>query len=253
MKMSQAFAQGPYGAFELKRTYQKNMLLGTLISCAIPLLVMGVIVLIGVIQNIQAEEEAVDAAAAPVYVDLSELPPPSIQKSIKKPEIMKEKIEMPKIGIPNPVADEEVMEVQVLATNLQKVELSAADVAGEGGGDIYGDNTVIDIMGDIMPEPDEFVAFDEEPQLLNPKECEPDYPEMARKAGVEGVVWVQVLVDKDGNVRDAIVVKESGVNAGFEEAALEAAKKRIYRPAMQNNQPVAVWVAYKVRFQLRGQ
>jgi protein TonB len=250
MSNGHQFAQAPYGAFELKRSYQKHMMIGTLISCAIPLLVMAIILLVGYIKHLSAEEVAVNAAAAPVYVDLSQLPPPNIQKQVKKPEIQKEKIELPKIGIPNPVADEEVMEVQVLATNLQKVELSAADLGDGSGEGLYGDNTVIDILDDILPQPDEFVAFDEEPQLLVAPE--PNYPEMAKKAGVTGTVWIKVLVDKEGKVRDAIVVKESGVNAGFEEAALEAAWKRQYRPAMQNNQPVAVWVAYKVRFQLRN-
>jgi protein TonB len=250
MSNGHQFAQAPYGAFELKRSYQKHMMIGTLISCAIPLLVMAIILLVGYIRHLSTQEVAVNAEAAPVYVDLSQLPPPNIQKQVKKPEIQKEKIELPKIGIPNPVADEEVMEVQVLATNLQKVELSAADL-GEGSGEgLYGDNTVIDILDDILPQPDEFVAFDEEPQLLVAPE--PVYPEMAKKAGVTGTVWIKVLVDKEGKVRDAIVVKESGVNAGFEEAALEAAKKRQYRPAMQNNQPVAVWVAFRVKFQLRN-
>ncbi|NIP43048.1 MAG: energy transducer TonB [candidate division Zixibacteria bacterium] len=250
MSNGQQFAQAPYGAFELKRSYQKHMLMGTLISCALPLLVMAVILLVGYIKQMGQEEVAVAADAAPVYVDLSQLPPPNIQKTVKKPEIHKEKIELPKIGIPNPVADEEVMEVQVLATNLQKVELSAADLGEGGGSDLYGDNTVVDILDDILPQPDEFVAFDEEPQLLVAPE--PVYPEMAKKAGVTGTVWIKVLVDTDGNVRDAIIVKESGVNAGFEEAAMEAAWDRKYRPAMQNNQPVAVWVAYKVRFTLKN-
>lgn len=250
MSNGQQFAQAPYGAFELKRSYQKHMLMGTLISCALPLLVMAVILLVGYIKQMGREEAAVNADAAPVYVDLTQLPPPTIQKTVKKPEIHKEKIELPKIGIPNPVADEEVMEVQVLATNLQKVELSAADLGEGGGSDLYGDNTVVDILDDILPQPDEFVAFDEEPQLLVAPE--PVYPEMAKKAGVTGTVWIKVLVDTDGNVRDAIIVKESGVNAGFEEAALDAAWDRKYRPAMQNNQPVAVWVAYKVRFTLKN-
>ncbi len=244
---TQTFAQSPYGAFELKRSYQKNMMMGTLISCAVPLLIMAIFMLVGFLKSMKSGEVAINAEAAPVYVDLSQLPPPNIQKSVKKPEIHKETIEIPKIGIPNPVADEEVMEVQVLATNLQKVELAEADLAGEGG-DLYGDGTVIDILDDILPQPDEFVPFDEKPQLLVAPE--PEYPAMAQKANIEGVVWVKVLVDTEGNIRDAIIVKESGVNAGFEEAALAVAKLRKYRPAMQNNQPVAVWVAYKVRFEL---
>ena len=75
---------------------------------------------------------------------------------------------------------------------------------------------------------------------------------MALKAQIEGTVWVKVLVDKTGNVRDAVVVKPSGANAGFEEAALEAAKKGKWKPAIQNKQPVAVWVSYEIKFQLRG-
>ena len=250
MSNGHQFAQSPYGAFELKRSYQKHMLMGTLISCALPLVIMAVFLLVGYIKNIGKAEVAIDASAAPVYVDLTQLPPPNIQKTVKKPEIHKERIELPKIGIPNPVADEEVMEVQVLATNLQKVELSQADLGDGGSGDLYGDGTVVDLLDDILPQPDEFVAFDEEPQLLVAPE--PNYPEMAKKAGVTGTVWINVLVDTDGNVRDALVVKESGVNAGFEEAALEAAKQRKYRPAMQNNQPVAVWVAFRVRFTLKN-
>jgi len=248
MSNGQTFAQSPYGAFELKRSYQKNMILGTLISCAIPLLVMAIIVLIGFLKGLKSTEAVIDANAAPVYIDLSQLPPPKIQQNVKKPEIHREKIELPKIGIPNPVADEEVMEVQVLATNLQKVELAAADLGEGGSGDLYGDGTVIDILEDILPPPDSFIAFEDPPVLLDAPL--PDYPEMARKAGIEGSVWVKVFVDTEGKIRDAIIYKDSGQNAGFEEAALAAAWKRKYRPAMQNNQPVGVWVAYRVRFTL---
>jgi len=243
------FAQSPYGAFELKRVYQKHMLMGTLISCAIPLFVMLIFVLVGLIRGLGASEVPIDANAAPIYIDLNQLPPPTIQKTVTKPELQKEKIELPKIGIPTPVADEEVMEVQVLATNLQKVDLAAAELGDGATGDLFGQGTVIGVLDDILPKPDEFVAFDQEPQLLNAPE--PEYPEMAKRAGITGTVWMKVLVDKEGNVRDAIVVKESGVNAGFEEAAKAAAWGRKYRPAMQNNQPVAVWVAYRVKFELR--
>ncbi len=108
-----------------------------------------------------------------------------------------------------------------------------------------GDST---ISSEKFVSPDEFVVFDTPPVLLQAPA--PRYPEKASKAGIQGVVWVKVLVDKKGNVRDAIIMKESGVNAGFEESALEAAKKRKYNPALQNQQPVAVWVAYKVAFKL---
>jgi protein TonB len=79
----------------------------------------------------------------------------------------------------------------------------------------------------------------------------PKYPEMARKAAIEGKVYVEVLIDTRGKVCGARIIKDSGANAGFEEAALEAAWKGEWRPAMQNKQPVAVRVSYPVVFKLK--
>jgi len=78
---------------------------------------------------------------------------------------------------------------------------------------------------------------------------EPEYPELARKAGIEGRVYIKILVDKEGKVRDAILLR--GVGAGLDEAALEAVRQWVYTPAIQNNRPVAVWVAQPIDFSLR--
>jgi protein TonB len=109
---------------------------------------------------------------------------------------------------------------------------------------------VVDIpLEEYLPPPDEFIPYEEQPLQIDLPQ--PVYPEMAKKAGIEGSVWVKVLVDKNGDVRDALIYKESGAKAGFEEAAMEAAKKGKWKPALQNKQPVAVWVAYKVDFRLK--
>ena len=62
-------------------------------------------------------------------------------------------------------------------------------------------------------------------------------------------MYIKILVDKAGTVRDAILLRSVG--AGLDEAALEAVKKWVYTPAIQNNQPVAVWVAQPINFSLR--
>jgi len=98
------------------------------------------------------------------------------------------------------------------------------------------------------PSPDEYIIFDSVPILLSAPA--PVYPEKALEDGVEDDVWVKALVDKEGNVRDAIIMKSSGLEVGFEESALKAAKERKYRPALLNNEPVIVWVAYKVAYRL---
>ena len=155
----------------------------------------------------------------------------------------------PKVGIPKAVPDEEAPEEVTIATQAELGQLSdlKAGILGDGGGS--GDSIAIEIPEEeYLPPPDEFVPFDELPAPINPGR--PPYPELARKAGIEGTVWVKALVDKRGKVRDAIVVKESGAKAGFEEAALQHAYIITYKPAISNGQPIAVWVTYPVHFKL---
>jgi protein TonB len=104
------------------------------------------------------------------------------------------------------------------------------------------------IVDKSIPSPDEFIAIDDSPVLE--KLSQPVYPDSAMKAGIEGNVWVKVLIDKQGNVRDALIAKGSGKKVGFEEAALAAAKKATWKPAMLNKKPVAVWVSYEIKFKL---
>jgi len=66
-------------------------------------------------------------------------------------------------------------------------------------------------------------------------------------------VMVQAYVDKNGEVKKAQAVKTNRPNMGFEEAAVKAAYKCKYRPAIQNGNPVGVWIGYRVEFTLENQ
>jgi len=96
------------------------------------------------------------------------------------------------------------------------------------------------------PSPDEIVVVEREPELIAMQA--PAYPEIARDAGIEGTVLVRVLVDPRGSVRDALILQ--GVR-GLEEAALAAATTAVFRPALQQDRPVAVWVVVPIEFRLR--
>ena len=240
--VSQSVRWSPIGAIELKRSYQKNFRNATLLVAAAWILVF---LIIGLVRMIMGQE----AANAPSIIirDISQLgPPPSVAA---KPQQVKVTQEMaaPKFTLPEAVPDEEVVEDYVVVSQEQLAEMTAPALSeGEGTGNIK-----VDIpLEEYLPSPDEFVAVEEQPVVLS--QPSPRYPEIARKAGIEGKVWVKVLVDKNGNVKDAMVLKDSGTNAGFEEAAVDAAKQSKWKPAMQNKQPVAVWVSYEIKFQLRG-
>lgn len=77
----------------------------------------------------------------------------------------------------------------------------------------------------------------------------PAYPEMARNAGIEGQTVVEALVDVDGSVADARVLKSAG-NQSLDASAVEAARRSRFTPAKQRDKAVRVWVSIPFRFTL---
>jgi len=85
------------------------------------------------------------------------------------------------------------------------------------------------------------------PQPISIPEAE--YPERARKAGIEGRTVVEALIDTNGLVADVRVLMPSG-NADLDLAAAAAAREAKFRPGMQRGVPVRVWVSLPFRFRL---
>jgi protein TonB len=79
----------------------------------------------------------------------------------------------------------------------------------------------------------------------------PQYPELARQAGIEGQAVVKALVDVDGSIMAVQILKSSG-NQMLDEAALTAARKSKFTPAKQRDKFVRVWVSIPIRFKLTG-
>ncbi len=75
-----------------------------------------------------------------------------------------------------------------------------------------------------------------------------EYPKMAMKQGIEGVVYLELFIDERGNIRRINVLKDPGY--GFAEAAIEALDGVTCKPALVNDKPVAVRFRYPVRFVL---
>jgi len=81
------------------------------------------------------------------------------------------------------------------------------------------------------------------------KRVEPQYNELARHARVQGVVIVEAVIDKNGNVDKVNVLK--GLPMGLSDAAIEAVKEWKFRPATLNGQPVDVIFNLTVNFTLQ--
>ncbi len=78
----------------------------------------------------------------------------------------------------------------------------------------------------------------------------PVYPDLARNAGIEGQCVVEALVDVDGSIIEARIIKSSG-NQSLDAAAVEAAYKAKFTPAKQRDKAVRVWVSIPYRFTLQ--
>ncbi len=93
-----------------------------------------------------------------------------------------------------------------------------------------------------------FMAWEEAPELI--KMVKPRYPEIARKAGVEGRVVLQIVVDEKGNVLEAvpIVAVPPGI---FEEAAIEAMMQWKFKPAKQRDKAIKVRMGQTMEFTLK--
>jgi periplasmic protein TonB len=74
------------------------------------------------------------------------------------------------------------------------------------------------------------------------------YPEIAKRAGVEGKVYILAFVDENGNVTKANVLK--GIGAGCDEAARDAVLGTKFKPGKQRGTPVKVQVSIPVVFKL---
>jgi TonB family protein len=75
------------------------------------------------------------------------------------------------------------------------------------------------------------------------------YPQAARGSGKRVTVRVAVLVDESGQVIDARVRVGDKSGLGFEEAALEAAKKARYFPATRDGVAGKMWTELELVFE----
>ena len=107
---------------------------------------------------------------------------------------------------------------------------------------------------DALPPPPQeegprikFIPYDKAPVPKSP--IKPVYPEIAMEAGIEGTVIVDFFVDESGNVTD-IYVFQGIPNTGLNEAAMDAIKRTKWKPAMQRDRKVGVWMRLPIHFTL---
>lgn len=104
---------------------------------------------------------------------------------------------------------------------------------------------------DEEDEPEVFTIVEDMPELIGGMQAiyrNLRYPEIARKAGIEGRVVVQFIIDEEGRVVDPVVVR--GIGGGADEAAIEAVKQVSFTPGRQRGRAVRVRYSLPITFRL---
>jgi protein TonB len=111
---------------------------------------------------------------------------------------------------------------------------------GHGTRSRFGYDVVLD-AGTPGPTP---------PVLIPATRSLPLYPDLARRARVQGTVVMMIVIQADGSVGEVEVVRAPDPVWGFDTAALQAVRHWRYTPALMHGLPVAVYAQVMVEFTL---
>lgn len=249
-----------YGAYELKKIINKY----TLRSFYITIIIMAVLIGAYLILVTESEEEVELIMPPPMSTTLTDIPDEEVTKEDlieAPPEQMINTGPAAAAGKPVAVPDAELPDDTPEYASFEEIDRASAE--GGTGEDLGGFSSNIDFsekpedskvevkVKEEYPEPDAFIPVEKEPGLdLVSLQKLIVYPDLAKRSGVEGKVFVRALINKRGKLVKAFVEKSD--NQLLNEAALDAVKKyKGYTAAIQNKQPVDCWVTIPISFVLR--
>lgn len=230
----------PYGAPELKEVAKKYMVRAILASSGAWIAVYALGFGGSLLLARQPKETSV------VIVPYREISaPPPLSNDTPPPQVaVAATFAAPTAAIPVPVPDAEAPMEQTIKS---QEEIAAATPSMTTQDDKGASIIIAPQSDDELPKYGEYVYFEETPELIT--KVQPVYPDIAREAGVDGTVMVQALVGKDGRVKDTRVVPGKSIPM-LDAAAIAAVRQFVFKPALSNNKPVAVWVAVPLNFSL---
>ena len=224
----EAMATGAYAMFASEDEEDKKIMRWTLGIAIVFHIVLLIINFPKFQTNLQAEEKE-----KKVYVVQQvrfQPPPPKQKQEIPKPKAKKVPIPDPTPDEPEPIRlDEPEPDVDLPEVDNLVFGIPDAPPVQEPEGPIH-------VGGDVSKP---VKVFDPQPQ----------YTEIARKARIQGVVIVQAIIDKEGNVTNVKVLK--GLPMGLSEEAVKAIKRWRFEPATLNGKPVDVYYNLTVNFRLQ--
>lgn len=150
----------------------------------------------------------------------------------------------PRPAIPVEVPNNELVDDQIIAIDAELDFDEPLDIPAPP-------SEAVDKKGES--EEDFFVVVEEMPELIGGIQSIQEkikYPDVARQAGIEGLVIIQFVVNEQGKVEDPKVIR--GIGGGCDEEAIRVIKDARFKPGKQRGQPVRVQYSLPVFFKLKA-
>jgi protein TonB len=252
-----------YGAYDLRKTYNKRMTMALAGTTALLLLILGINVLAGsmkknngpivmVVEDVQLDKIKPDERPTepppttpppkqePRRVEMKQFTPPQILKDddVKEDE--------------KPPAVEDLVDTKIGAINQDGIKddgIVAPPVSDDGKGVVEAPkkekNNLDEIFTKVEIESDYPGGAGAWLRYLN-KNLR--YPEDAQDNEIQGMVVIQFIVDREGNVSNVEAI--SGPNELRDEAVRVIKKSGKWTPAVQNGQQVKSYKKQPITFRL---
>jgi len=228
----------PYGAPELQSVARPYLARALLLSTVLTTFLVAALGLVRTFAGLAP------AGPAPIVIDIGRIPPPaSLATPVQVHPVAPAARRHASAAVPLPVPD---AQASAEATIAAADELRTA-LPGIGTGDaplIVEQPAAVE----TLPALHTYVYVEDLPVPVH--SVHPEYPALAREAGVSGLVVAHLLVGRDGRVLDVRVDGNHSILM-LNEAALRAARQWAFTPALVNGKPVAVWVAVPFNFRLQ--
>src|ERR1700749_1718443 len=231
-----------YGAYELRKTYNKRLLkaiLGT--TAVILLLFIGYI--LSNLDNGPAKKAVVvqDVQLEQVQEEKKNEPPPPPPPKVEPPKVEMAKFTPPKIGTVN---QEGVKDEGIAAPPVSDAGKGVVEAPKKDEEDYDKTFTKVEIESEFPGGAAAWLRY------LN-KNLR--YPDDAVNNEIQGTVVVQFIVDKEGNVSDVQAISGPD-NGGLRDEAVRVIKKSgKWTPAVQNGRQVKSYKKQPIVFRLEAQ
>ncbi len=244
-----------YGAYELRKKYDRTMMM----------ILLGIVAFIGLgigvkwVLSLKGEEVAQEQILDMTTIDLT--PPPADKNEPPPPPPPPPPPVMETVKFVPPVIKDDAVETEPPPPQEKLAETNVSTVTQEGDGDAVvvpdgngsGNAVIEEKAPEIFTVVEEMPEFPGGPmEMMKYIQKNIQYPQMAKEAGLSGKCFLKFVVNGNGNISDVTVLKGVPGCSECDKEAIRVVKSMPnWKPGKQNGRSVPVYFNLPINFQLK--